>query len=75
MPMYEYYCKDCNATFEMIVPYQHADDVICTKCHSEKVRRKLSLFATAHGDGDEFAYSDAMPSAGSCSCGGNCGCH
>ena len=75
MPMYEYYCKDCKSSFELIVAYQHADDVICTKCRGENVRRKLSLFATAHGEEGSFEYSDSAPVAGSCACGGNCGCH
>lgn len=75
MPMYEYYCKDCKESFELIVSYQHADDVICAKCHGEKVRRKLSLFATSHGNEGDFDYSDSTPPAGSCACGGNCGCH
>ncbi len=76
MPLYEYYCKDCKTSFELIVAHQHADDVVCTKCHGEKVRRKLSLFATHRGDDVDYDYDEALSSpAGSCGCGGDCGCH
>lgn len=74
MPLYEYYCKDCKASFELIVAHQHADDVVCTKCHGEKVRRKLSLFATRRSE--DYEYDEALSSSvGSCGCGGECGCH
>ena len=75
MPLYEYYCSDCRAKFELLVSHQHADDVVCMKCHSEKVRRLLSVFAMARGDGEEAGY-DETPAMGGCSCGGgSCGCN
>lgn len=75
MPLYEYYCSDCKSKFEMLVSYQHADDIVCTKCHSEKVRRLLSLFASLRGESSgEYDYDDDSP-MGSCGCGGDCGCH
>src|SRR5579883_2003803 len=39
MPLYEYYCSNCKSKFELLVGHQHADDVVCMKCRSEKVRR------------------------------------
>jgi putative FmdB family regulatory protein len=75
MPLYEYYCSDCKSKFELLVSHKHADDVVCMKCHSENVRRLLSLFASPRGNNDESVYDDAAPSMGSCTCGGNCGCH
>ena len=76
MPLYEYYCPDCKSKFEMLVSYQHSNDVVCTKCHSEKVRRLLSLFASfREGSGEDYDYDDDSSSMGSCGCGGNCGCH
>jgi putative FmdB family regulatory protein len=75
MPLYEYRCSDCKAKFELIVSHQHADDVVCMKCRSEKVRRLISVFAMPRGLGDDYGYDDA-PSMGSCGCGdGGCGCH
>lgn len=76
MPLYEYYCSDCKSKFELLVSHQHADDVICMKCHSEHVRRLLSLFAMAGKIGEEGGYGDLdASSGGSCGCGGDCGCH
>lgn len=76
MPLYEYYCSDCKSKFELLVNnHRYADDVVCTKCHSEHVRRLLSLFATPHGSDSADLYDDTAPSMGTCACGGNCGCH
>jgi len=75
MPLYEYYCSDCRAKFELLVSHQHADDVVCMKCHSEKVRRLLSVFAAPRG-GSEGADYDEAPTTGGCGCGGgSCGCN
>ncbi|PZW26593.1 putative FmdB family regulatory protein [Thermosporothrix hazakensis] len=75
MPLYEYYCSDCRSKFELLVSHKHADDVVCTKCHSENVRRMLSLFAARAGN-SEGDFDDYAPSMGSCACGdGGCGCH
>lgn len=76
MPLYEYYCSDCKSKFEMLVSHQHADDVVCMKCHSEKVRRLLSVFARpANLSGEEGDYDDMSSMGGSCGCGGACNCH
>lgn len=75
MPLYEYYCSDCNSKFELLASHQHADDIVCMKCHSENVRRLLSVFATHYGDRSNVSYDDA-PATGGCGCGGgSCGCH
>lgn len=75
MPLYEYRCSDCKSKFELLVSHQHADDVVCTKCHSEKVRRLLSVFALTANGGEDSAYDDMPLAGGSCGCGGNCGCN
>lgn len=90
MPLYEYYCSDCQGKFELLVSYESsgADDVICTRCHGGHVRKLLSVFArpraVAAGDsfgdygdyGDYDASGDDSDFGGSCSCGGGgCGCH
>jgi putative FmdB family regulatory protein len=75
MPLYEYYCSDCQANFELLVGHQHADEVVCVKCHGEKVRRLLSVFAAKRGKG-EASFNGERPSMGGCGCGGGgCGCH
>jgi putative FmdB family regulatory protein len=74
MPLYEYYCSDCKSRFELLVSHKHADDVVCTKCHSEKVRRQLSVFVSQRGSSEDSPH-DAIQ-IGNCACGGGgCGCH
>ncbi len=77
MPLYEYYCSDCKSKFELLVSHQHADDIVCMKCRSEKVRRLLSIFATSHSESEDTSYEEMTPSiGGSCGCGGGgCGCN
>lgn len=77
MPLYEYYCSDCRSKFELLVSHKHADDVVCMKCRSEKVRRLLSVFASPrHGESEDMSYDAEAPSMGGCGCGGgSCGCH
>ena len=77
MPLYEYYCSDCQTKFELLVSHKHADGIVCMKCQSEKVRRLLSVFASQRG-GEDNSYNDIAPSmgGGACGCGGGgCGCH
>lgn len=75
MPLYEYYCADCQTKFERLVGHQHADEVACAKCHGGKVRRLLSVFAAKRGNGED-SFSSELPPMGGCGCnGGGCGCH
>ncbi len=76
MPLYEYYCSECKSKFELLVNHKYADEVVCARCHSEKVRRLLSVFAMARGDAEDSGYDEMPSSAGSCACGGgSCGCN
>jgi putative FmdB family regulatory protein len=77
MPLYEYYCSDCRTKFELLVSHKHADDVVCTKCHSEKIRRLLSVFTSQRGGSEDSVMSE-MPTTltgGGCCGSGGCGCH
>jgi putative FmdB family regulatory protein len=56
MPMYEYRCRKCGKSFEMLRRMQDADrDSKCPECQSEEVERLLSTFAaggcTSSGSG------------------------
>ncbi len=76
MPLYEYYCSECKSKFELLVSHQLADEVVCARCHGEKVRRLLSVFAVANGDGEDSGYEELSASGNSCACGdGSCGCN
>lgn len=80
MPLYEYYCADCQSKFELLVSYaaSDADDLVCTKCHGSKVRKLLSVVARPrYGSASDFSASDADYDddyGGGCSCGGACSC-
>ncbi|HEU5334509.1 MAG TPA: zinc ribbon domain-containing protein [Terriglobales bacterium] len=47
MPLYEYRCRKCGKTFEVLRRMQDADnDLQCPKCRSRKVERQFSTFAS-----------------------------
>ncbi|HEY9593660.1 MAG TPA: zinc ribbon domain-containing protein [Spirochaetia bacterium] len=69
MPIYEYECKSCGGSFELFM--RSDTKVVCPSCESEKVVRKLSLFAahTKHA-ANEVPHCHT----GSCGCNlGKCG--
>jgi len=69
MAVYEYYCPECEETFEKLVPMSAASaSTTCPEGH-DGAKRKLSVIASV-GRADM-----SMPMAGGCACGGNCSCH
>jgi putative FmdB family regulatory protein len=70
MPMYEYYCPTCKATFEKLRPMKASDgDVRCAAGH-DGARRLVSAFVV----GGRAAVAELeAPAAGGCACGGACG--
>lgn len=75
MPLYEYYCADCRGKFELFTSFETSEgDIVCAKCHSGRVRKMFSMFASPRGagafDGDDYDDGEA----GGCSCGGACSC-
>ena len=79
MPLYEYYCPTCRGKFELLTTFEASEgDVVCTKCHGERVRKLFSVFANPRS-GDSFGASDDYGDSddgydGGCSCGGACNC-
>jgi len=66
MPIYEFSCATCDRSFEELVRSAEAtNEVICPKCGSQHVRRKISLFASKSNTVGAFA---SAPSA-ACSTG------
>jgi putative FmdB family regulatory protein len=66
MPIYEYACSDCGHEFEVLV---RADTVPqCPDCHSQKLEKMLSVFATGVAAGaairDQPSPCDTCPGAG-----------
>lgn len=77
MPMYEYGCLACNSRFDRLRRMDQTDaDVVCPRCHSEQVQRRLSTFAAHSRDaaGVSAAATAPVASSGGGCCGGSCGC-
>lgn len=62
MPIFEYLCKNCGASFEKIVPSynSHAE---CVQCHSDNIEKQLSVFAVA-GPSKEVAFDGPCGTCG-----------
>ncbi|MGA2975336.1 MAG: FmdB family zinc ribbon protein [Spirochaetia bacterium] len=50
MPIFEYECKDCRNAFELLV--RSDTKIACPSCESERVVKKLSIFAAHSGKPD-----------------------
>jgi len=63
MPIYEYECRECKTSFDLLM--RSDTKVACPTCESERVVRKLSLFAAHVGH-----RSETIPACAT----GECGC-
>lgn len=52
MPIYEYACGNCGREFEALV--RNGNPPACPQCQSQRLNKKLSVFAT-HGTTDSGA--------------------
>ncbi len=71
MPLYEYECSACGTLFERLLSM--GDDAPgCPSCESERVMRRISMFAASTSGG---GFRSSAPSGGGgCACGGSCMC-
>ena len=73
MPVYDYRCKECGATYDVYHKVRETtDDVTCPSCNSKahvRLMSAVSVGTTERGSRNETASSCAT---GSC-CGGSCG--
>jgi putative FmdB family regulatory protein len=61
MPIYEFYCKDCNTIFNFFSPTVNTTKTpVCPKCKKSKLARQISLFAVP-GKAKEADDSDNLP--------------
>ncbi len=74
MPLYEYYCAECQTKFDALRPMNKADVAIqCKNCESMRTSRTLSLFASFRKSNSTTQTTMPGGSGGGC-CGGACGC-
>lgn len=76
MPMYEYHCDACDASFEQMTTMSNRDQkVACPHCDSKKTGRKLSVVAVGNAKVGAQTGGGHVHSGG-CGCGkpmGSCG--
>ena len=70
MPIYEYWCNQCEREFERYVQTAQAA-VECPACQSGRVTRRLSVLGALRLGGTGPAVGAS--GSGGC-CGGGCGC-
>jgi putative FmdB family regulatory protein len=69
MPLYEYYCEDCQETFEVLRSFSQADEpVLCDRCNSSRTRRAISLCCAVSKGGDGGESSRSLSGGGCAGC-------
>jgi len=71
MPLYEYECGNCGHLFERLRAMNDDDPRACPTCESERVMRRISMFAASTSSG---GFRSSAASGGGCACGGSCMC-
>jgi putative FmdB family regulatory protein len=69
MPIYEFHCCDCERDSEVLVRSSDWKGTPCPHCGSQKLEKKLSVFASSGGD----AGADGPACSGTPSSCGRCG--
>lgn len=67
MPIFEYVCDECHASFEKLV--MGGAEPECPSCHSKKLEQKFSVFSASV---PRASSAPSMPMGGCCG-GGACG--
>lgn len=55
MPIFEYRCRECGATFERILS-SSAPKPRCTQCESPRVEQLLSVFAVSNASSTSVQF-------------------
>lgn len=66
MPIYEYSCKGCQSSFSLLQKVgADENDVKCTVCGSNNVKKLFSTFSCSSSTGNSLAgLPSPMPSSG-----------
>jgi len=68
MPIYEFHCEKCEKDSEVLVRSSNWKGTKCPKCGSTKLKKKLSVFASASEAGGEAAPACNTQKRGGCGC-------
>jgi putative FmdB family regulatory protein len=72
MPLYEYYCPQCETRFELLRPMSRSDDAATCPNGHEGAQRVVSVFSAvskgAGGDTASIAGGSSCDTCGSSSC-------
>ncbi|MDQ2784477.1 MAG: zinc ribbon domain-containing protein [Chloroflexota bacterium] len=78
MPMYEYFCPDCNVRFEKLIrhatPENAEGGIACPTCEQTDTRRVLSVVAAVTSSGSSMQMDGGCcggSGEGYCACGMN----
>ena len=76
VPLYEYRCNDCRATFEVLRRMADRElSALCPHCESRASMPLISQVAASRpAAGGGAAVAEAPRSSGGGCCGGGCGC-
>lgn len=68
MPIYEYFCPDCNSRFELLRPLDKASEkALCPQC-KKSVRRIFSAFAFSSKNSEGMLETSAVASSPCATC-------
>ena len=76
MPLYEYFCDNCQVRFEVLRSMSQADmAAVCPRCSGNSAHKMISTFAAISKDSGGGSHMVASSSGGGCAgCGGgSCG--
>jgi putative FmdB family regulatory protein len=65
MPIYEFHCERCGRDSEVLARSSDWQGTLCPRCGSTKLRKKLSVFASATA-GSDFTPPPCGNGGGSC---------
>jgi putative FmdB family regulatory protein len=75
VPVYEYRCNDCRATFEVLRRMGERElSALCPRCESRASMPLISRVAVTRGSAAPATSPAVAPRAGGGCCGGACGC-
>ncbi len=65
MPIYEYFCQDCEKSFALLQQVgANEENTICSECNSKNVKKKFSTFSSASSSSSGFAPAASHGSGG-----------